>query len=152
MAMNTGSTRGTKRRVMAEINVTPMVDVMLVLLIIFMITAPALKEGFQVDLPHASSTQTIRLEDSVRITIAADGKVMRDQSGGAEKSYDHLAELVAELKEYRAERERANSDATVVINGDGKATYERVVQVWDAVRTAGVSQVSFQVEPGAAPK
>ena len=147
MAMSVG---GGKRRAMSEINVTPLVDVMLVLLVIFMITAPAMKEGFQVELPQATSTQSVMVQDVRLITVTADGAVLRHLAASADEKYEKLSVLVEDLKTYKAECERGNTVPAVVINGDRKAEYERIIQVWNAVRTAGIPNVAFQVEPGAA--
>ena len=68
---------GRRKRAMSEINVTPLVDVMLVLLVIFMITAPVLQEGFHVDLPQASETQSIPVADARQVVIAKGGEVLR---------------------------------------------------------------------------
>ena len=148
MAMSAGG--GGKRRAMSEINVTPLVDVMLVLLVIFMITAPAMKEGFQVELPQATSTQSVMVQDVRLITVTADGAVLHHLAASPEEKYERLAQLVDDLKSYKAECERGGTAATVVINGDRKTPYERIIQVWNAVRTAGIPSVAFQVEPGAA--
>ncbi len=141
---------GGKRRAMSEINVTPLVDVMLVLLVIFMITAPAMKEGFQVELPQATSTQSVMVQDVRLITVTADGAVLHHLAASPDEKYERLTQLVDDLKGYKAECERGGTEATVVINGDRKTPYERIIQVWNAVRTAGIPSVAFQVEPGAA--
>jgi biopolymer transport protein TolR len=151
MAMAIGGGGGRKkRRPMSEINVTPLVDVMLVLLVIFMITAPALKEGFQVELPKASSTQSIRVQDARTITVTADGAVLRPLAASPDQKYEHLSQLVDDLKSFKDECDHGNTAAVVVINGDRKAPYERIIQVWNAVRSSGISQIAFQVEPGQA--
>jgi biopolymer transport protein TolR len=150
MGMNMGGGKGRKRRANAEINVTPLVDVMLVLLVIFMITAPAMKEGFQVELPQATSTQSVMVQDVRLITVTADGDVLHHLAASPEEKYEKLSQLVSDLKTYKEDCERDNTAPTVVINGDRKASYERIIQVWNAVRTAGIPNVAFQVEPGAA--
>jgi biopolymer transport protein TolR len=141
-----------KRRAMSEINVTPLVDVMLVLLVIFMITAPAMKEGFQVELPQATSTQSVMVQDVRMITVTADGNVLHPLAASPDDKYEKLALLVDDLKGYKEECERSGTAATVVINGDRKTSYERIIQVWNAVRNAGIPNVAFQIEPGAAEK
>jgi biopolymer transport protein TolR len=137
-----------KRRAMADINVTPLVDVMLVLLVIFMVTAPAMKEGFQVDLPQATATQTVMVQDVRLITITADGAVLHNLASSPEDKYERLADLVNDLKTYKEETEKAGEAPTVVINGDAKASYQSIIQVWNAVRTAGIPNVAFQLSPG----
>lgn len=151
MAMSGGGGgSGGKRRAMSEINVTPLVDVMLVLLVIFMITAPAMKEGFQVELPQATSTQSVMVQDVRMITVTASGDVLHHLAASPEEKYEKLAQLVEDLKSYKAECERGNTVPAVVISGDRMADYQRIIQVWNSVRTAGILNVAFQVEPGAA--
>ena len=136
------------RRLKNEINVVPYIDVMLVLLVIFMITAPTLKEGLAVDIPRATATQSINIEDAHLITVTEEGYVLKNKAGTKEERYRQIPELVTDLKAYLKTCEATKKKPTVVIVGDGAAKYERIVQVWNAVINAGVEQVSFQVEPG----
>ncbi len=148
MAMGFGSRKGGRRRSVAEINVTPLVDVMLVLLVIFMITAPTLKEGFSVEIPLADATQSVPVEEARMITITADGYVLKPNADTADQRYDKLSQLVEDLKSYNAAQRTAGKPSLVVIVGDRNVRYERLIQVWNAVRTAGIPQISFQLEPG----
>jgi biopolymer transport protein TolR len=147
--MSVGGKKGGRRRSVAEINVTPLVDVMLVLLVIFMITAPTLKEGFSVDIPHAEATQSVPIEDARMITVTENGYVLKPNADTADQRYDKLSQLVEDLKAYKSAQAAAKKPVVVVIVGDRNARYERIIQVWNAVRTAGIPQVSFQLEPGA---
>jgi biopolymer transport protein TolR len=149
MAMSVGGKKGGRRRSVAEINVTPLVDVMLVLLVIFMITAPTLKEGFSVDIPHAEATQSVPIEDARMITVTENGYVLKPNADTADQRYDKLSQLVEDLKTYKSAQAVAKKPVVVVIVGDRNARYEKIIQVWNAVRTAGIPQVSFQLEPGA---
>lgn len=155
MSMSLGGGGGGKgkrrRRSVAEINVTPLVDVMLVLLVIFMITAPTLKEGFSVDIPQAEATQSVAIEDARLITVTADGHVLKPDVDSDDNRYGKLSDLVADLQRYRTDTVAAQKQPVVVIVGDRKADYERIIQVWNAARSAGIGQVSFQLEPGNAP-
>jgi len=148
--MSVGGKKGGRRRSVAEINVTPLVDVMLVLLVIFMITAPTLKEGFSVDIPHADATQSVPIQDARMITVTENGYVLKPNADTADQRYDKLSELVEDLKTYKSAQAAARKAPVVVIVGDRNARYERIIQVWNAVRTAGIPQISFQLEPGAA--
>jgi biopolymer transport protein TolR len=148
MAMSVGGKKGGRRRSVAEINVTPLVDVMLVLLVIFMITAPTLKEGFSVDIPRAEATQSVPIEDARMITVTENGYVLKPNADTADQRYDKLSQLVEDLKIYKTTQAAAKKQPVVVIVGDRNARYERIIQVWNAVRTAGIPQVSFQLEPG----
>ena len=151
MGMSMGG-GGKKRRAMSEINVTPLVDVMLVLLVIFMVTAPVLKEGFQVEVPQAAETQSINVVDARSVIIAKDGEVLHNLASSPEDHYEKLAQLVDDLKTWKAERDAApdakGAQPTVVIVADKDVKYERVIQVWNAIRSAGISQVGFQLEAG----
>jgi biopolymer transport protein ExbD len=109
-----------------------------------------MKEGFQVELPQATSTQTVMVQDVRLITVTADGDVLHHLAASPEEKYERLSELVSDLKTYKEECEREDTTPTVVINGDSKASYERIIQVWNAVRTAGIPNVAFQLEPGTA--
>ena len=152
MSMSVGG--GSKRRMVAEINVTPLVDVMLVLLVVFMITAPVLKEGFQVEVPQAAETQSINIVDARSVIITKDGAVLKNLAQSDSERYDNLGQLVEDLKSYKAECARATDGKktpVVLITGDKEARYERIIQVWNAVRSAGITQVGFQLEPGAKP-
>jgi biopolymer transport protein TolR len=139
---------GKRYRANAEINVTPLVDVMLVLMIIFMITAPTLKEGFQVDIPRGNTTKSIEIKDAHVITVTGEGYVLKSKAATMEERYKKIPELVNDLKTYLKACTTNNIQPTVVIVGDKSAKYERIVQVWNAVINAGVEQVSFQLEPG----
>ncbi len=146
MGMSLG--RG-KRRAMADINVTPLVDVMLVLLVIFMITAPVLKEGFQVEVPLASETQSINVQDARSVIVTSDGAVLHNLATAADDRYEKLSLLVDDLRTWRTDRLAAatSGEPVVLIVGDKATPYERIIQVWNAVRSAGITQVGFQLDP-----
>lgn len=156
MAMGSTAGLGTsgkrKKSLMADINVTPMVDVMLVLLVIFMITAPVIKsiEGLSVDLPQLKGepAQTIVTEDARTIVIGADGHIARPGPKGADSPYESMSALAEDVKLYREDCEKGKKTPVVVIAGDRDAKWERVMQVWNVIRNSGVSQISFQVESG----
>lgn len=150
MGMSAGTTTGRKRAV-AEINVTPMVDVMLVLLVIFMITAPSIKqiEGMEVNLPElkeGSAAETILTEDAWTVAITAEGHVARRGSKKVEDTYNSLGELVVDLKKYKEESEKAQKKPAVVIAGDKDTKYKDIMLAWNAVKVSGIRNVSFQVD------
>jgi biopolymer transport protein TolR len=158
MSMSAGSPGG-KKRAMSEINVTPMVDVMLVLLVIFMVTAPIIKqiEGLEVKLPELKGqpAQTIVTEDARTLVISPDGRVAKEGAKTADDAYEKLDDVIVDLKAYKEECDKGKKTPVVVIAGDREAKWERIMQVWNAVRNSGITQVSFQCEstgkPVAAP-
>jgi len=135
MSMSAGSGRG---EVTSEINVTPMADVMLVLLIIFMVVTPMLQKGVSVDLVRAYNPRNMPdadKEDAVVAAITRDGKTFLGSDQVAE-------DLVQKVQERIANR----VDKTVYIKSDSRAKYERVVSVVDEVRSAGVDQLGLITE------
>lgn len=132
--------RGRSRaRPMAEINVTPFVDVMLVLLIIFMVAAPLLTVGVPVELPKtAANALPGDQEEPLTVTITADGAV---QIQTTDTPRD---QLVAKLRAIAAERE---SDR-VFLRADGSIPYEQVMQVMGALNAGGFSNVGLVTDIG----
>lgn len=133
--MAIGHERGP-RTALSEINVTPMVDVMLVLLIIFMVSAPMMTRGIEVGLPQAVSGEPIQ-EQRIRVTVDRRGQYYVDQK----PVLDSL--LVDEVKR----RMSGKSDAAVYLEGDGDVAYGRVLTAMDALRTGGVSRVALVTQP-----
>ena len=133
--------RGQRRRSqpMAEINVTPFVDVMLVLLIVFMVAAPMLTVGVPVELPKtvASSLPTEK-EEPLTVTITAEGEVM------IQKTQTPADQLVKKLKAISQERD---SDR-IFLRADGSIPYEFVVQVMAALNKGGFSNISLVTDVG----
>ena len=133
--------RGQRRRSqpMAEINVTPFVDVMLVLLIVFMVAAPMLTVGVPVELPKtvARALPTER-EEPLTVTITAEGEVM------IQKTQTPADQLVKKLKAISQERD---SDR-IFLRADGSIPYEFVVQVMGALNKGGFSNISLVTDVG----
>lgn len=152
MSMGTLSSHGGKRRPMADINVTPMVDVMLVLLVIFMVVAPTLKEGFELTLPTAEAPEMISTEDAHEVVVNEKGRVVKPGTAKTEETYVSLNELVEDLKLYKAGREKAGKPVVVVVAGHKEARYQDIINTWNAIHKAGIVQVSFQVDTGAPPE
>jgi biopolymer transport protein ExbD len=113
-----------------------------------MITAPTLKEGFSVDIPHAEATQSVPVEEARMITITEHGEVLKPNADTADQHYDKLSQLVDDLRAYKIAQVQAKKPAIVVLVGDRNTRYERIIQVWNAVRTAGIPLGSFELEPG----
>lgn len=125
-------------RPMAEINVTPMVDVMLVLLIVFMVTAPLLTAGVPVDLPKSQAKQ-IQDEDNkpLEVTVAKDGKIF---VGETEVEMDRLVTLLTAMTNNDPERR-------IFIRGDQKLGYGQVMEVIGAVNKGGFRKVALISDP-----
>lgn len=130
-----------RTRPMSEINVTPLVDVMLVLLVIFMITAPLMTTGVQVDLPKASMAEMATTEQPVAITVNKAGKIFL---GEREVT---LEELVAQMRATA----RNNPEARVFVRGDQALAYGQVMTVIAAVHNAGLQRVALLAQPSASP-
>jgi biopolymer transport protein ExbD/biopolymer transport protein TolR len=128
--------------VVSDINVTPMVDVMLVLLIIFMVITPMLSKGVNVDLVKTHNPvkmQEADREDAILVAITRDGKVFL--SPGNER-IPQLESLSGKVKDFQTQR----SDKTVYLKADARARFEEVEDVIDTLRVAGVDQLGLLTE------
>ena len=122
---------------LAEINVTPLVDVMLVLLIIFMITAPMLQQGLDVNLPVATGTTQPSRDDQIVLTVSKDGKIYLNQTVYT------LEALRPKLQALYQNRH----DQTLFLRADTEVTYGAVVQVMDEVKKAGIVKLGMITQP-----
>jgi biopolymer transport protein TolR len=143
--IKSGGSGGRRRRhrgraaAMSEINVTPFVDVMLVLMIIFMVAAPLLTVGVPVKLPEtAANAMPTETEEPLTITLTADGLVLVQSTEVGD------AELIPKLKAIAAERK---SDK-VFVRADGAVTYERVAQLMGALNAGGFNNIGLVTDPG----
>ena len=123
--------------VMNEINMTPLVDVMLVLLIIFIITVPVMKHSVNVDLPRATNQPELIKPETVRLSVAADGQYFWNGAPVADK------ELFSLLQTEGAKTPQPG----LHIRGDKEVRYERVAQAMAAAQRAGVRKIGFVTEP-----
>jgi biopolymer transport protein TolR len=136
--MGMGSNRGGGGRVtMSEINVTPMVDVMLVLLIIFMVTAPLIQQGVKVNLPEAKAAPVEASEKKLVLSIDAQRHVY---IGEAEIPMD-------ELEKKLASNAKAQADKEVYLHADRDVPYGVVVDVMAAAQRAGITNVGMITDP-----
>ena len=132
-----------RRKSVAEINVVPYIDVMLVLLIIFMATAPVITQGVKVDLPQAEAE--MMPEDSDKPVVAsvdAEGRYFLDVGDNTEEAVDlyALATLVQNLLV-------ATPNAPVVVKGDASVRYDAVIQLMATLKAAGVPSVGLMTQP-----
>ncbi len=131
--------RDEGKKVNSNINVTPMVDVMLVLLIIFMVITPMLNNKVNVDLPVAPNAKVMdnaNKEDAVTVAVTRDGKIFL---GGDQVQPDDLGPKILAKQE-------KNPDKTVFLRADNRARYGRVMDAVDGIRGAGVSQLGLLTE------
>jgi biopolymer transport protein TolR len=134
--------RGSRRRTISEINMVPFIDVMLVLLIIFMVTAPLITTGM-VDLPSVGKSKQ-RPEHVVEVIIGSD-EALRLRLDG--KDADERASLATIAKRVR-DAQAGNANTPVVISADKAVKYEAVVNVMDKLQRAGVQRVGLSVKSG----
>ena len=125
-----------RRRFMAEINIVPLVDVVLVLLVIFMVTAPMLYRGMDINLPRSTSN-TIKPEERVVLTVERDRRVYVD------KDLISLAQLPQKMDALR----RKNPDVSVFLRADQDVPYGTVVQVMDSIKKAGIVKLGMVTDP-----
>jgi biopolymer transport protein TolR len=141
---NNNGRRGRTQTALAEINVTPLVDVMLVLLVIFMITAPILQTGIQVNLPKTRDAKTDEAtQQALILSVDKEGSVYL--SGKNERQPVNVSDLSKLLNE----RLGQSKDRRVYLRGDGETPYRVIAYVLDQAKRAG-AQVSLVTEP--APK
>ena len=133
-----GRRRG-KHRAVSEINVTPFVDVMLVLLIIFMVSAPLLTVGVPVDLPDtAAEALPVENEEPLTVTLTAEGGLM------IQTTETPADELVVKLRAIAAER----SSDKIFLRADGAIPYEQVMQVMGALNAGGFRNIGLVTDTG----
>jgi len=130
--------RRGRRAALSEINVTPLVDVMLVLLIIFMVSAPLLTAGVPVQLPKTEAGALNEQTEPLTITIREDGSIFLQQ---AEVAFADLAPRLRAVS-------KAGFDKPVYVRADGKAPYEIVARVMASLSTSGFSQIGLITDTG----
>ena len=133
------SHRGSRRRTISEINMVPFIDVMLVLLIIFMVTAPLITTGM-VDLPTVGKSSQ-RPEHVVELVVASDAGLRLRVDGT-----DRGAVALASLKDRVLEAQQGVAATPVVISADRGVKYESVVKVMDTLQRAGIQRVGLSVK------
>lgn len=127
------SRRSGRQQAFSEINVTPMVDVMLVLLIIFMITAPMMTTGVTVDLPKTSASAVKGQDEPLAVSIAANGKI-------------YIQKTAVKLKDLRARLTAiasAKKDTRIFVRGDRTVDYGRIMSVVSEINASGFNKVAL---------
>lgn len=133
------SFRRTRRKPVAEMNVVPYIDVMLVLLVIFMVTAPMLTSGVKVDLPKAvTDNMSLKNRDPLIISIKADGSYWLKQG-----NKDDRPVSPADLRDALTTALLATPEAPVLVNGDRKVEYGAVITLMAGLQKAGVPNVGL---------
>jgi biopolymer transport protein ExbD len=123
--------------VMNEINMTPLVDVMLVLLIVFIITVPVMKHAVNIDLPKATSTPQDAKPETIRLSVDAEGRYFWNEQPVAE----------ADLEPRLAAEAKREPQPELHLRGDKSARYERVAQALAAAQRSGLRRIGFITEP-----
>lgn len=134
------SASGGRGRGFTDINVTPLVDVMLVLLIVFMVTAPLLSTGLRVELPQVSAQATNLRDTMLVVTVTADDRIVFEDRDVT----DHIEDVLFEDTRIQTSRE-------VYVRADKNAHYGPVARVVAAARSAGVDGINLLVEPDPEP-
>ncbi len=140
-----GSHRGRRARAarvsssLAEINVVPLVDVMLVLLVIFMVAAPMMQQGFPVRLPESRQSRAVTAPVTVTVPLSF-RRDQRVQIDGEGVSFEFLPERIRQALDARSEK-------SVLLSGDGGITMDDLIAVFDRLKQGGVENVSMQTQP-----
>ena len=128
---------GNNRAAMADINVTPLVDVMLVLLVIFMVTAPMMQQGVQVNLPKADTKAMDQAEETVIVTVDGQGRIFIN------KDQVPAGDLRSRLSELFATREKKE----IFLKADAGVPYGEVVRTMADIKGAGIERLGMVTEP-----
>ncbi len=134
MGFNTGRSR---RGLVSEINVTPMVDVMLVLLIIFMVTAPMMTQGLEVDLPETTAKSLRQKEEPIIITLDKEGKIMLGKIEVGQALFRQQLE-----KQFGQDKEQP-----IFLKADKRVAYGVVVNIMAEIKAAGFDKLGMITEP-----
>ena len=141
--------KSRKRRLMAEINVVPYIDVMLVLLVIFMVTAPLLTQGVDVQLPQAAAEPIVTPQNQEPLVLSIDSEGALYLSVGDDEDAPLAAERVVELA---AAVLRRSPKTPVLLKADQRVAYGAVVQAMVLLQQAGAANVGFLTEAPASPR
>ncbi|MBP0493331.1 protein TolR [Roseomonas indoligenes] len=140
-SIQTGGGRGgRRRRPMAEINVTPLVDVMLVLLIIFMVAAPLMTVGVPVDLPKTQAAALNQEQEPITISINPEGRIFLQETEVQAEG------LVPQLRAIMENQPQGQPERRIFVRGDRSIAYGKIMEVMGIVSSAGFSRVALLAE------
>jgi len=140
--MSVRARRGKRRKLKNEINVVPYIDVMLVLLIIFMVTAPLMNLGVDVQLPESNAKSITEQKDPVVVSVDRDGNYFLAIEAGSNEAVD-TASLQAKVRALVAN----NPDLAVYVAADGSGSYQNVMDAMVLLQAAGVERVGLMSQP-----
>jgi biopolymer transport protein TolR len=136
MGMSVGGGRGRRRGGFSDINVTPLVDVMLVLLVVFMVTAPLITAGLRVELPNVAAQEAPTKDTKLVVTITKEEKILFGED-----------EATASIEDVLLSNARVQKEKELYIRADKEARYGAVARVVAAARAAGVEGLNLLVQP-----
>ena len=136
-----------KKPLKSDMNVVPYIDVMLVLLVIFMVTAPMITSGIKVDLPQANNTPIESKDTPAMVTIGQDGNLYLQYKDYNEREALSHEQLEAILSDAQQQAEQEHKQLTVLVNGDKSRPYGEVVSLMSSLQHAGLTQVGLLTEP-----
>ncbi len=140
--MISGISRRKRRKLKSEINVVPYIDVMLVLLIIFMVTAPLLTLSFEVDLPTSNAKALESRQDPVIVSVMADGQLSLKLPDAKSPERMDAATLQAQLGAMASQ----DKDLRVIVAADRAVAYEKVVSAMDVIKAARIEKVGLATD------
>lgn len=135
-----------KKPLNSDMNVVPYIDVMLVLLVIFMVTAPMISSGIKVDLPQANGAPNEFKDAPAIVTIDQNGDIFLNYKNHKDDAALDLASLESILSEAQSQSELNGQRLTVLVNGDSSASYGKVVSLMSSLQNAGLEQVGLLTE------
>ena len=132
-----------KKPLKSDMNVVPYIDVMLVLLVIFMVTAPMITSGIKVDLPQANNHPIESKDMSARVTIGKEGNIYLAYQEYKDSEPLSLEQLETVLSAAQKQAEQENKQLTVLVNGEKSRPYGEVVELMSSLQEAGLTQVGL---------
>lgn len=138
------SQRRKRREIKSEINIVPFLDVLLVLLLIFMATAPVISQSVQVELPDAVDSQTVSNEDKVPVILEVSGIGQYSLVINGERSEDLTEESVVQMTKEVFDKD---NNTTFLVGGAKDVPYEEVIKALNLLHLAGIKQVGLMTNP-----